>query len=129
MENVHYDICFVVQQDNVATDENIITIGWWRRQAPFQFFWAGLDAFLEPWRQRSPTHKLLFQSRGQLVFSSKARGEMAFILVIPTARSFLLVVLVIVFGLLVVIFTVMLIVTFAMSVAIALSLGDRGISA
>jgi hypothetical protein len=59
---------------------------------------------------------LLFQTRRQLIFFGKPGREMAFILVIPIT-GFSLVVLVVAFRLFVII--VMLIVTFAMTVALA----------
>jgi hypothetical protein len=129
VENINDDVSSVVQQNNVATNYDVHAVRWWRRQTSFEFHWAGLDTFLEPWGQRTVPDKLLFQSWRELIFLRQARRKVSLILGIPAADDFFIVMLIVMVGMLVIIITVVFIVTFAVFVAIILCLGRCGICA
>ena len=68
VENSKHAIGPPIQQYDVAANHHVRGVGWWRRQSPLQFLWAGLDAFLQAGRQRATFHELLLESGGQLIF-------------------------------------------------------------
>jgi hypothetical protein len=60
VEDVHNDVGSAIQQNDVSTDQHVRAIGWRRRQAPLEFFRAGLEALLEPRRQSAAPRELFF---------------------------------------------------------------------
>jgi hypothetical protein len=75
MKDVHDDICFVVQQNDVSSDYDVCAVRRRRRQTPHQFLGTGLDAFLEACRKRAAPHELLFQTGRQLIFLGQPGGR------------------------------------------------------
>jgi hypothetical protein len=69
-----------------------------RRQLAFKVSRARLKALLETWRERTAPNELLFQSRRQAVFLGEPWRKMAFMLVIPPAHVFAVVICVVVLG-------------------------------
>src|SRR6516225_2990315 len=108
----------LVQQHDVSTDEHVNAIRWRRWQTPLEFDGHGLNLLLQPRRKHATTHQLLLQSRRELIFFGEPRRKVSFVLGIPAADGFFLVMLVV--GIFIII--IVLVVTFAVSVAISLSM-------
>jgi len=86
MENVHDDIGFAIQQDDMAADQDVLAIGRGRGEPPFQIHGTRLELFLEPWRKFAAAHKLSFQPWRQPVFLGEAWRKVALMFAIPPAN-------------------------------------------
>jgi hypothetical protein len=128
VKDVDNQVCFAIQQDDVATDQDVSTVRRRRRKAAFQFFRAGIHALLEPWRKRASANKLFFQARRELILLCQAGREMSIALHVPPMNRLLIMRGVVVIRIVI----VMLVVPFAVAVAIAVpvpmtvALGESG---
>jgi hypothetical protein len=117
-DEIHHYIGSLVEQNNVPAYQHVAALRGRRGQAAFQIYGNRLEPFLKAWWERTATHKLFFQSRGQTVFLGESRREIVLMLVIPPAHSFAVAVFVVVIFL--VVLCAMFVVALSMSVAITL---------
>ena len=104
----------------MTTNHDVTAIGRRRRKAPFQFFGARLNAFLQAVRQSAAANELLLETRRKLIAFGEAWRKMGLVFGIPTANGVTVVVLVVRVVLVVLVFVFF--VTF--SVPVAVVLGD-----
>ena len=100
----------------MSANHHVSAVGRRRRQPPFEFFWAGLEPFLESWRQRPSADELLFQAGRQTILLREPGRKLVPMFVISAADNFAIVTF-IVFGVLVVlvaVFVVALAMTFSL---------------
>jgi hypothetical protein len=84
MENIDHYVRPAVQQHDVTANEHVSAVRGRRWQTLFEVWRTGLDALLQPWRERAAPHELPFESRRQLVSFGKSRRQIVLVVVIPT---------------------------------------------
>jgi len=73
----------------------VCAIGRWRRQPALKALGTRLEPFLETGRECAAPHKLFFQSRGQLISLGKSWRKVAPVVVVPSANSFTVAILIV----------------------------------
>src|SRR5882762_9178779 len=125
VHEVHHHIGPAVQQHNVATDQDVRTIGRRRRQVANQLGRARMNLLFQPGRQRSAAHQLLFESWWQTVFLREARGKIVAVSVVPVVNFLVMPVIVIAVITPVVVPMFILVMAFSMSMALTVALRKR----
>jgi|SRR5215469_5633907 len=121
-ENVHDQIRSLVQQNDVSADQDVGAIRRRGRQLSLQFDRHRIHALLQTRGKRPVTDQLLFESRRQAIFFGQTRRKMALVLGIPAADG--LFVSLIAVGAIIIL--PLLVVTFAVSMTLAIALGKQG---
>ena len=87
VENVHDYIGSAIYQDKMPCNQDVRAVRRRWRESPLQVFGTRLKAFLQPRRERSAPHELLFQSRGKAIFFGQSWRQVAFVAAIPLVND------------------------------------------
>jgi hypothetical protein len=92
MKNIHYLEVHPVHQNDVSANEHVRTVGWWRRQLPFEVWGAGKHFPPQLHRKYAAYHQPSFQFGRQAVPIPQAAGQVIVMRRVPAVHGVVFVV-------------------------------------
>ena len=123
-ENVNDQICFAVQQNDVATDQAVRAIRRRRRQTALQLDRDRIQAFLQARGKGSVANQLFFETGRQAILLGEAWRKTASTFRVPTADCFSIVVVAVRVVVIPAVITVVLVMSLAVAMPLTVALGN-----
>jgi hypothetical protein len=86
VKHIHDHEGSAVEQNDVASDYDVLALRRWRRQAPLEVLRATHNLFLQSGGQRATHHQLALESGRQAIALGQAGRQMIVVIAVPAAH-------------------------------------------